>query len=115
MTGKELAKYRRDARLTQGEFAERLGLNRASLSRIESSDDPVSKSVMHKLGLAFKPNETKTESKYLINYYDIDATATPMEIFNDQTIIPSAKLFPIIYIGCPCFTYLFQVYLPVNG
>jgi phage repressor protein C with HTH and peptisase S24 domain len=100
MTGKDLAKYRRDAQLTQGEFAERLGLNRASLSRIESSQDPVSKSVMHKLSLAFKPVKQSERESYLINYYDIDATATPMEIFNDQSVIPSAQLDLPGFAGC---------------
>ena len=99
MTGKELAKYRKDAHLTQEEFAERIGLNRASLARIESSEDPVSKSVMHRLGLAFNPPK-KEESKFLINYYDIEATATPMEIFNDQTTVPSTKLDLPGFAGC---------------
>lgn len=100
MTGKELAKYRKDTRLKQDEFADRLGLNRASLSRIEQSEDPVSKSVMHKLSLAFNADRTPKEGKYLINYYDIEATATPMEIFNDQTVIPSTKLDLPGFAGC---------------
>jgi transcriptional regulator with XRE-family HTH domain len=80
MTGKDLAKYRKAARLTQEEFAERIGLNRGSLSRIEGSEDPVSKSIMHRINLAFQPGRERSDSKYLINYYDIEATATPMEI-----------------------------------
>ena len=100
MTGKELAKYRKDAHLSQGEFAERIGINRASLSRIEGSNDPVSKSVMHRISLAFNAQKPEQEAKYLINYYDIEATATPMEIFNDQTTIPSAKLDLPGFAGC---------------
>lgn len=100
MTGNELGKYRRDAHLTQGEFAERLGLNRASLSRIEGSEDLVSKSIMHRLSLAFKPVEKTDRAKFLIDYYDIDATATPMEIFNDQSVIPSAQLDLPGFVGC---------------
>ncbi len=100
MTGKDLAKYRKAARLTQEEFAERIGLNRGSLSRIEGSEDPVSKSIMHRINLAFQPGRERSDSKYLINYYDIEATATPMEIFNDQTTVPSLKLDLPGFAGC---------------
>ena len=99
MTGKELAKYRKDTRLTQEQFADRIGIHRTSLIRIEASDDPVSKSIIHKLNLAFK-GDSPDKSRFLINYYDIEATATPMEIFNDQTVIPSAKLDLPGFAGC---------------
>jgi transcriptional regulator with XRE-family HTH domain len=100
MTGKELAKYRKAAHLTQDEFAERIGINRGSLSRIEGSEDPVSKSIMHRISLAFQPGREITNPKYLINYYDIEATAMPMEIFHENPPTPSAKLDLPGFAGC---------------
>lgn len=85
MTGKELAKYRKECRLTQGELK---GLDyRASLSRIESSEDPVSKSVMHRLQLAFSPHSDPKKERWLIDYYNIDASNIPMESLKTHTKI----------------------------
>lgn len=91
MTGKDLAKYREETKLNQEQFAKRIGIHRTSLIRIEKSQDPVSKSIIHKLNLAFESNNLE-KPRHLIYYYDIDATAMPLEIFSNKNVTPTAKL-----------------------
>ena len=99
MSPEELIKLRKELRLTQEQFADRLGLNRSYLNTIEKGKRIISEGLKLKIDSLFS-DAPKSSSAYLIPYFDVDATATPMEIFNDQTSTPSAQMDLPGFAGC---------------
>jgi transcriptional regulator with XRE-family HTH domain len=91
LTAQELIKLRKDLKMTQEQFADRLGINRSYLNTIEKEKQVISEGLVLKINSLFG-SPPKVENKYLIPYFDIDATATPMEIFEDDTTIPFTQI-----------------------
>ena len=100
MTGPELAKLRYELHMSQDQFAKRLDLSREYLSRIEKSMEPVSKKIQIRVNQIFAPVETSTVSHFLIPFYDIEATATPMDIFTKKSTIPHIDIDLPGFAGC---------------
>jgi transcriptional regulator with XRE-family HTH domain len=99
LTNEELTRLRKDLRLTQDQMAEKLGITRSYLNRLESGKTMISDNVLLRINSLFA-SAPKKESGYLIPYFDIDATATPMEIFNEDTNIPSTSIDLPGFAGC---------------
>lgn len=99
MTGKELGELRKRLNYKQEEFAERLEIRRTYLSTLEQSDDKISASIQLKIENLFSSGK-KTGNDYPIPYYDIEATATPIEVFTNQTTIPHTDLDLPGFAGC---------------
>jgi transcriptional regulator with XRE-family HTH domain len=99
MTPSDLKNLRIDLRMTQEVFAERLGISRTYLAALEKGRQTVSEGLLLKIEKLFRPAPAQ-EGRYLIPYYDIDATASPMEIFEENTNLPSTNMDLPGFAGC---------------
>lgn len=106
MTGTQLSEIRMSLGMSQEEFARALKISRSYIAKNEALKD---EEIPHQL--AFRANRLRanissqdgpTDSvvsekpviykKSLISYYDVDAIASPMEVFNDQTVKPTSLI-----------------------
>lgn len=90
MTNGELYKLRNDLHMSQEAFANKIGISRSYLNRLENGKAHISENLVLKISSIFAPHSTP--SKYLIPFFDIDATATPLEIFEDNSSFSHTKL-----------------------
>lgn len=94
MKGVDLAKLRKQMMLTQEEFAKRLNVSRAHLARLETQDGTLPMKFARKVQEVFhtQPDTQKGEKKFLIPFYNVELTSTPMLLFTDPHSLPSTEI-----------------------
>lgn len=114
MNGEEIKKRRKELKISQAELGELLGVGRRTIINYEKGEDiPDTKSaILH--NILFNDDNTdinqalKKTTEHLfpksqqkgVPYYDVDFTASFLEVENNQNTLPNSYITHPFFLGC---------------